>query len=122
MSGEQIVRLTPEGYRATGRPGIALYLEEPSLSLDAEGEALRRALYWRAHRSDETGERADRALLELGGPFIPAEVHALTRAVGLTAAGIVYGRTIEARLSRAGLLGALTAEARAVEDELRGAA
>lgn len=122
MNGAEIVRLTPEGYRATGRPGIAAFIEEPSLSLDAEAEALRRALYLRAHGSHEWAERCDRALLELCGRFVPGEVHAFSRAAGLLAAGVVYGRTSEDRLRRAGLLAEIAAEAQAVEGELRGAA
>ena len=53
MTGEEIVRLTPEGYRAIGRHGIAAYLEERLLAGDHEWEGLRRTLYLRAHRSDE---------------------------------------------------------------------
>lgn len=122
MNGADVVRLTPEGYRATGRPGIAAYLEERTLSLDDESEGLRRALYLRAHRSDETGERSDRALLEMCGRFVPGEVYAFARAAGLLAAGSIYGRTSGDRLRRAGLLTEIAAEAQTIEAELRGAA
>jgi hypothetical protein len=116
------VRLTPAGYIATGRPGIAAYLLESMLAGDDEWERLRRTLYLRAHRSDETGERADRMLWESCGRFIPAEVHGFARASGLVAAGIVYGRTSQDRLRRADLLAEIATEAQAVEDELRGSA
>ena len=116
------VRLTPAGYIATGRPGIAAYLEERLHGGDEAWEGLRRTLYLRAHRSDETGERADRALIELCGRFTPGEVYRFARAAGLLAAGAVYGRTETDRLRRAGLLADIASEAQAVEGELRGAA
>lgn len=122
MTGAEIVRLTPAGYIATGRPGIAAYLLERLLAGDDEWERLRRTLYLRAHRSDETGERADRALFEVCGRFMPGEAQRFARAAGLLAAGVVYGRTAEDRLRRADLLAEIAAEAQAVENELRGAA
>lgn len=121
MTGAAVVRLTLAGYRAANRPGIAAYLEERTLSLDSEGESLRRSLYLRAHRSDEAGERADRALIELCGRFTPGEAYRFARAAGLTAAGIVYGRTSEDRLRRAGLLAEIAAEAQTIYAELSAA-